>query len=232
MAQIFHRSANYISKYSIVGVALLLGAVGLALTEIQRSPYVTNQGIAHDQPVPFSHQHHVAALGIDCRYCHTSVEVSSFAGIPPTKTCMNCHSQIWTNAPMLEPVRASFRTGQPLVWTRVHDLPDFVKFRHDIHVTKGVGCATCHGPIDQMHYTYQAASLQMEWCMECHREPLKYVRPREEVFNLAYTPPSSAQPVHFNGKQYKTQQELGEALRQAYQIDDPKKIMACSTCHY
>jgi hypothetical protein len=232
MAQIFHRSANFLSRYSILGVVFLLGAVGLALSQIQRSPYVTNQGIAPDQPVPFSHQHHVAGLGVDCRYCHTSVEVSTFAGIPPTKTCMNCHAQIWTNAPMLEPVRASYRTGEPLVWTRVHDLPDYVHFNHEIHVAKGVGCASCHGPVDQMHYTYQASSLQMEWCMECHRQPEKFVRPKEEVYNMAYQAPTSRRPVTFQGKEYTSQAELGAVLKAAYKINDPKKIMACSTCHY
>src|SRR5713101_4480580 len=128
MSQIFHRSANTLARASILGIVLLLSTVGAGLLKLQRSPYVTNQHVRPEQPVPFSHQHHVSGLGIDCRYCHTSVENSSFANIPPTKTCMNCHSQIWTNAPLLEPVRASFRDNKSLVWTRVHDLPDFVYF--------------------------------------------------------------------------------------------------------
>ena len=131
-----------------------------------------------------------AAMGIDCRYCHTSVEESAFANIPPTKTCMNCHSQIWANAPILEPVRASFRDNKPLRWTRVHDLPDFVYFNHSIHVKQGVGCATCHGPVDQMPLMYQQATLQMDWCLDCHRDPAKYVRPRDQVFNMAWERPA------------------------------------------
>ena len=135
------------------------------------------------QPVPFSHKHHAGELGIDCRYCHTSVEKSSFAGLPPTQTCMTCHSQIWTNASMLEPVRASYRDDKSIAWTRVNALPDFVYFDHSIHVSKGVGCTTCHGPIAEMPLTWTAGTLYMQWCLECHREPEKYVRPKSEVFN-------------------------------------------------
>src|ERR1700716_2209673 len=186
MAQIFHRSANTLARASILGVVLLLSAVGAALMKLQRSPYVTTQHIGPEQPIPFSHQHHAAGLGLDCRYCHTSVEDSSFAGIPPTKTCMNCHAQIWTNAQLLEPVRASYRSGESLQWTRVNQLPDFVYFNHSIHVNKGVGCNTCHGPVDQMPLMYQQESLQMAWCLECHRAPEKNLRPRDQVFNMRY----------------------------------------------
>ena len=183
--QIFHRSSNTIAKASIVAVAIL-ASVGLwAVLEIAKSPYVTYAGIAKPQPVPFSHQHHVAGLGIDCRYCHTSVETSHFAGIPPTKTCMNCHSQMWVGAPLLEPVRESYRTGKSLVWTRVNDLPDFVYFNHSIHINKGVGCNTCHGPVDRMPLMYKHASLQMEWCIDCHRAPEKYLRPKRSGFQYA-----------------------------------------------
>src|SRR6266498_3372211 len=184
--QIFHRSANVISRASIYAGIFTLAGVLWACIQFQRSPYVTYAGEARPQPVPFSHQHHVAALGIDCRYCHTSVETSWFAGIPPTQTCMNCHSQIWTNAAMLEPVRASFASGRPLVWSRVHRLPDFVHFNHSIHVAKGIGCATCHGRIDKMALTYQASPLTMQWCLECHRNPERFVRPKDQVFNMAY----------------------------------------------
>src|SRR5215813_11324083 len=173
--QIFHRSTNTISRATIFGAIFILAAVLWACIQFQRSPYVTYAGVARPQPAPFSHQHHAGGLGIDCRYCHTSVEVSSFAGIPPTKTCMNCHSQIWTDAPILEPVRASFRDDKPIAWTRVNDLPDFVYFNHGIHVRKGVGCATCHGRIDQMSLTYQDHPLLMEWCLDCHRHPERFV---------------------------------------------------------
>ena len=176
---------------------------------LERSPYITYAGVRKSQPVPFSHQHHVTGLGIDCRYCHTSVEQSSFAGIPPTKTCMNCHAQIWTNAAYLEPVRESFRTGRSLEWTRVNQLPDYVYFNHSIHVNKGVGCNTCHGPVDQMPLMYQYASLQMEFCLDCHRAPEKYLRPREQVFNMRYEPPVNnalgKNEIVFGGKAYNDQ---------------------------
>jgi len=165
--------------------------------------------------VQFSHLHHVLDDGIDCRYCHTSVENSSFAGIPPTKTCMNCHSQIWQTAPILEPVRASFREDKPMQWIRVHDLPDFVYFNHSIHVKKGMGCETCHGRVDQMPLMKQENSLQMEWCLNCHRNPQNYVRPREEVFTMGYRPP-------------RPQSEMGPELVTKYQI---KPSTDCSTCH-
>jgi hypothetical protein len=187
--------------------------------------------VARPQPAPFSHQHHVAALGIDCRYCHTSVEKSSFAGIPPTNTCMNCHKQIWTGAPMLEPVRESFRSGESLVWNRVNDLPDFVYFDHSIHINKGVGCNTCHGPVDRMPLMYNQASMQMEWCLDCHRAPAKYLRPREQVFNMRYEQPSTDTPVTVDGKQYTDQLMLGIDLVSKYHLRTVTDITSCSTCH-
>ena len=150
MSQIFHRNSNIYSRLSIAALVLFGGALGAALAGLNWSDYNTGRNQFIDQPVQFSHKHHVGGMGIDCRYCHTSVEESAFANIPPTKTCMNCHSQIWATAPILEPVRASFRDGKPLQWTRVHDLPDFVYFNHSIHVKQGVGCATCHGRVDEM----------------------------------------------------------------------------------
>src|SRR5204863_3595448 len=157
---------NTLARASILATLLLVVGVLWTALEMSRSPYTTYAGVAKAQPVMFSHQHHVAGLGIDCRYCHTSVETSTFAGIPPTKTCMNCHSQIWTNAPMLAPVRDSYRTGNSLVWTRVHDLPDYVYFDHSIHVNKGVGCYSCHGPVNKMPLMYAKNSLLMEWCLD------------------------------------------------------------------
>src|SRR5579862_6355158 len=171
MAQVFHPAFNTISRVSIFGGVFILSVLIWILGGIYRSSYVTEADVVRDQPIPFSHKHHVGGLGIDCRYCHTSVEESPFANIPPTKTCMNCHSQIWTNAAILEPVRASYRENRPLQWTRVHDLPDFVYFNHSIHIAKGVGCSTCHGRIDRMPLVYQEASLQMSWCLNCHRHP-------------------------------------------------------------
>lgn len=215
MSQIFHHSTNTIAKASIFG-ALFAVAGGLwLLLQVNRTPYVTQANVARDQPVPFSHQHHVGGMGLDCRYCHTSVEKAAVAGIPPTKTCMNCHAQIWADSPTLEPVRESFRSNRPIEWVRVHDLPDFAYFDHSAHVNKGVGCTTCHGRVDQMPLVWQEQSLQMEWCLECHRNPQKYVRPKSEVFNVAWEPPAN-------------QLELGRQLVKEYGIH-PRT--SCSTCH-
>jgi hypothetical protein len=229
--QIFHRSSNTISKATIFAVIIVASVALWACIQLQRSPYVTYAGVARPQPVPFSHQHHVAGLGIDCRYCHTSVENSHFAGIPPTKTCMNCHSQIWVGAPLLEPVRESYRTGKSLVWNRVNDLPDFVYFDHSIHISKGVGCNTCHGPVDHMPLMYNFASLQMEWCLDCHRAPDKYLRPRDQVFNMRYEQPTSSKPVEVDGTKYTDQRELGKYLIQKHNLRTPTDITSCSTCH-
>jgi len=215
MAQIFRPSANTIAKLSLVGLIAVLGGLGWFATEFSRSDYVTDVGVPKEQPVPFSHKHHVGDVGIDCRYCHTSVETSAFAGIPPTETCMGCHSQIFTDSPMLEPVRASFRDGTPLHWTRIHELPDYVFFNHSIHVHKGVGCSTCHGRVDQMPLMWRASRLQMEWCLECHRAPERFVRPRDQVFNMEWQPPAD-------------QQEAGRKLVQQYAI---QKLTDCYTCH-
>jgi hypothetical protein len=217
MAQIFHPSTNTVSKVTIFGAVFLIGGLLWLLAELNRSAYVTQANVVRPQPVPFSHKHHVSGLGIDCRYCHTAVEQSAFAGIPSTATCMNCHSQIWTNSPMLEPVRESYRTGQPLRWTRVHNLAEFAYFDHSIHVNKGVGCGTCHGPVDQMPLVSQERSLLMEWCLDCHRNPERYLRPREEVFNMAWTAPAN-------------QSELGMELVRKYNVRI-EQLTDCSICH-
>jgi hypothetical protein len=242
MSQIFHRSTNTLSRATIFGAVFVVAALIWVGYAIQGSPYVTYAGVRKPQPVPFSHQHHVTGLGIDCRYCHTSVETSSYAGIPPTKTCMNCHSQIWTNAALLEPVRASYRSGESLQWTRVNQLPDFVFFNHSIHVTKGVGCNTCHGPVDTMPLMYQQESLQMEWCLGCHRDPGKNLRPRDQVFNMRYRPPSNTSPVEVDGKSFTDQDSLGNYLIIKYRVRNGRlkttdgqisvgDITSCTTCH-
>jgi len=195
MAQIFDRSSNALARMSLVLTGLIIIALGVTLDELQRSPWVTRQGQRPDQPVPFSHKHHVQGLGLQCQYCHTTVEKSSYAGIPPTKTCINCHAQIWTNAQLLEPVRASWATGQSLAWTRVHDLPDYVYYSHEIHVNKGLGCSTCHGRVDQMPLMYAENTLQMEWCLDCHRNPAKYLRPTSQIYNMAWEAPAEERPV-------------------------------------
>src|SRR5438046_2589852 len=205
MSQIFPRTANALVRITLFCVVAVLAFAGWALGVVTRSDFMTRAQHEREQPVPFSHAHHVGGEGIDCRYCHTSVETSSFANIPPTKTCMNCHSQIWNTSPTLEPVRESFRTDRSIAWTRVHDLPDFAYFNHSIHVNKGVGCETCHGRVDKMPLTWQKASLQMEWCLDCHRHPEQYVRPREAVFQMGYQSPED-------------QVELGRRLVQEYKI--------------
>jgi Zn ribbon nucleic-acid-binding protein len=186
MAQVFKPSANTYARLSIFGAIFVIGGLLFASAAFMRSDYMTRAKSAREQPVPFSHKHHVAELGIDCRYCHTSVERTAYAGIPPTQTCMNCHSQIWKDSPTLAPVRASFETGKSIEWTKVHDLPDFVYFNHSIHVAKGIGCASCHGRVDQMNLMWQENSLHMEWCLQCHRNPEQFVRPRSEVFNMEW----------------------------------------------
>jgi Cytochrome c7 and related cytochrome c len=215
--QIFRRSTNSIAKFSIFGSLFFLAGLVWVLYAFNSSGYNTNQSITIDQPVPFSHEHHVAGLGLDCRYCHTSVETSAFAGIPPSATCMNCHKLIWKDSPMLEPVRQSYKTGIPIRWTRVHDLPDYVYFNHSIHVAKGIGCATCHGRVDRMPLMRQVAPLQMQWCLDCHRHPERYLRPRDQVFNMDWQP--------------EDQEALGARLEKEYKILDARTLTSCSTCH-
>ncbi len=195
MAQVFDRSSNALARASLVLTGLIVIALGVTLDQLQRSPWVTRQGQRADQPIPFSHLHHVQGLGLQCQYCHTSVETSSYAGIPPTKTCINCHSQIWTNAALLDPVRQSWATGQSIQWIRVHDLPDYVYFNHSIHVNKGIGCESCHGRVDEMPLMYMQNSLQMEWCLNCHRNPANELRPTSEIYNMAWKGPSKENPV-------------------------------------
>jgi len=195
MAQVFDRSSNALARASLVLTGLLVIVLGVTLDQLQRSPWVTRQGQRADQPIPFSHKHHVEGLGLQCQYCHGTVEVSSYAGIPPTKTCINCHSQIWTNAALLEPVRQSWATGASIQWIKVHDLPDYVYFNHEIHVNKGIGCASCHGRVDQMPLMYMENTLQMEWCLNCHRNPAVNLRPTGEIYNMAWTGPSTDKPV-------------------------------------
>jgi hypothetical protein len=218
MGRVFHPALNTLSRVGIYGTILLLGAAGVAPYAVESSPYATNQDVTIEQPVPFSHKHHAKELGIDCRYCHTSVTQSAFAGIPPTKTCMTCHSQIWTNADLLEPIRKSWETGVGIAWTRVDALPRYVYFDHSIHVNKGVGCATCHGRVQEMPLMRQAQPLTMGWCLDCHREPEQYLRPRDEVFNM-----NNVQPAD--------QLSLGRKLYETYHVRSKQALMDCSTCH-
>jgi hypothetical protein len=218
MAQIFNKGANNIAKASIAGAIILAGVAGLITTQIARSSWITGQYLERPQPVQFSHKHHVGDDGIDCRYCHTAVETSSSAGMPPTQTCMNCHSQIWADSPYLEPVRASYKNNTPIVWEKVHDLPDYVYFNHSIHVAKGVGCSSCHNDIANMPSVYQANTLQMEWCLSCHKNPTPNLRPKSEIFNTSYDVGSQTA-------------EEQESLAKNYKIRSRAMMTSCSTCH-
>lgn len=220
MAQIFGKGSNSIARVTLLAVFFGFFAFWGLVYGVYRSPYTTNVNVPLAQPVPFSHQHHAAGLGIDCRYCHTSVEKSSFAGLPPTETCMTCHSQVWKDAPVLAPVRQSLATQQPLEWTRVNQLPDFVFFNHSIHVQKGIGCSTCHGAVDQMPITWKGASLYMRWCLDCHEAPEKHLRPKEEIYNMQWTPPAD-------------QAERGRKLAEEYGISGTRleQLRDCGMCH-
>jgi hypothetical protein len=215
MPQVFHRSFNVISRLTIVGLVVVLGGAGYAAMLLARSPVMSGVRETHSQPVPFSHEHHVGGMGIDCRFCHSSVDKSQFAGLPPTKVCMNCHQQIWTAADMLKPVRDSFASGKSIEWERVHRVGDFVYFNHSAHVNKGVGCTTCHGDVAHMPLMWQKGTLLMEWCLECHREPELFVREKKDVYRWDYTPPAN-------------QLEKGRQLVAEYDI---KSKIYCSTCH-
>lgn len=216
MPQVFHKSSNVLSRASIVGGVLAFGALIWGGASITRT-YGVKVGVPLDQPIPFSHKHHAKELGIDCRYCHTSVETSNFAGFPPTETCMSCHSQVWTNSPLLQPIRDSYQNGTAIVWNKVNTLPDFVYFNHSIHIAKGIGCTECHGNVHEMPITYKAQAFSMLFCLTCHRQPERFIRPKEEVFNIEYKHPPD-------------QLEMGKRLVQEYGIVK-KQLTDCWICH-
>lgn len=208
---------NIITRVGLLVLVLLLGGLGWLGYYVAGSPFVTDVGVAKAQAVPYSHQLHVGQLGLDCRYCHSSVETSNTASIPPTSTCMGCHSQVAKDSPDLQLVRDSMENSKPLEWIRVHDLPDYVYFNHAIHIKQGVGCETCHGRIDQMTVVAKAQSLQMSWCLECHRNPENYIRPRSEVFTMGWVPPTD-------------QKTLGTQLIAEHGIQ-VQHLSDCSVCH-
>lgn len=217
MAQVFHRSMNILSRLSIAAIGLLVAGGLSGVMALDYSGFNQRKGVVLEQPVPFSHKHHVQDVGIDCRYCHTSVERSAQAGIPPTQTCMNCHKQIWSDSPMLAPVRESFRTGEPLNWSKVHDLPDFAYFNHSIHVAKGVGCFSCHGRVDQMPLVRSAHPLQMQWCLDCHRNPEPNLRPKDQITSMTW--------------RSEDQSKLGAELAKIHRVRGSAFLTSCSTCH-
>ncbi len=251
MAQIFKPSANSIAKVTLIGVAVVPLTVGVGVAALSRSPANTKVNVPKNQPVPFSHQHHSYELGIDCRYCHTSEEKSWYPGLPGTETCMSCHSQIWTNSPLLQPVRESYETGQPIKWNQVNKLPDFAHFNHSIHINRGINCDVCHGPVQEMHITWKGRPFQMQWCLQCHRNPARYLykdpqtpqlTPREQVFNLywkyqekGYKGLSDADQdvLHgdFDGKLDKDFVANGKKLVNEYGVK-VQQLADCSVCHY
>ena len=203
----------------LASVALVLVGLTVSTFAYPESTYVTEVGWVQDQPVPFSHKHHVADDGIDCRYCHTGVETSADAGLPPTHTCMTCHSQLWNDAAMLAPVRKSLESGQPIRWNRVAQVPDYVYFDHSIHVARGVGCVECHGRVDEMPLTMRAKAFQMQFCLDCHRDPATRLRPPELETRMAPLRWSEAQKRRF-----------GEGVMHKHHID-PKLLDNCEVCH-
>ena len=217
MPQIFRPGADTIARVVLVAIPVTPLVVVAFLYGLSASPYITGETVTLEQPVPFSHDHHVAELGIDCRYCHSFVESSPVAGVPPTTTCMSCHSQIWTQAALLAPVRQSLADRRPIHWRRVNRLPDYVYFDHSIHIAKGVGCTTCHGPIQEMRLTRQVAPMTMGWCLDCHRDPSRYLRPKAAIFDTRWTPPED-------------QDKRGPALVAQYHINTGH-LTDCSVCH-
>ena len=219
MAQIFHRSTNFISRLSVFSAFLLIAFGLVAVIAVARSPYLTRQNITRAQPVQFSHKHHVGDDGIDSRYCQTGVETSAVAGIPPTKTCMNCHSVLFNNSDYLEPVRESYRDDTSIQWVKVHRLADYVYFNHSIHINKGVGCSTCHGQVNQMPLIFQANTLLMQWCLDCHRNPEAVLREKpEDVYDMDWKAPDN-------------QEEIGKRLAKERNIRTTAELTSCSTCH-
>ncbi|KQP72906.1 MULTISPECIES: cytochrome c3 family protein [unclassified Methylobacterium] len=218
MAQLFAPGADALLRLAVLSGAALLAGGAVVVAGIARSDYVTGVGIAPAQPVPFSHKHHAGELGIDCRYCHTTVETQASAGLPPTQTCMTCHSQIWTGSDMLKPVRDSFASGEPLRWTRLNKLPQYVYYNHAVHVTKGIGCSTCHGDVTTMQMTFRANAFEMRFCLDCHRAPDRYVRPPDQVWNMNWSPPAD-------------QATRGPELVAKNHIHGGDRLTECGICH-
>jgi len=248
MAQVFKPSSNTVARASLAFGLLGVLAVGLGVAAFSRSPANTKQYVPKNQPVPFSHQHHAQELGIDCRYCHTSVEKSAQAGFPATEVCMSCHSQIWQNSPLLEPIRQSYETKTPMKWNLVNKVPEFVYFNHSIHISRGINCNTCHGAVQQMHITWKGQAFQMQWCLECHRAPEKYLyqdeanpqmTARQQVFNLYWKiqegqPLSTRETELMRGESPKSEDpkdiERGKELVAKYGVKT-QQLADCWTCH-
>lgn len=256
MAQIFRPNHNVLARLAVLGGAATPLALIVLFSQFSRSSAATGVGTAYEQPVAFSHEHHVTELGIDCRYCHSTVEKSAHAGYPATHTCMSCHSQVWSNSPLLEPVRESYVKNVPLKWVKLNAVPDFVYFNHSIHIQRGINCNNCHGSVQAMQMAYKGRPFQMRWCLECHRNPEKYVNKTEFVFDLykqiqrgnhlkddsAFKDSKLASPIGgthemealANGEQYqRSPEELaeGKKLVAKYKIKK-EQLSDCATCHH
>jgi hypothetical protein len=236
VGQVFPPGANWLVKWSLVGgVTTVILVVGVA-SALYWSPVVTRVNVVKEQPIPFSHQRHVQGNGLDCRYCHTNVETGNFAGIPATETCMTCHSQILTDQEMFQPLHDSWNTGKSIEWVRLNDLPDFVYFDHSIHINKGIGCNHCHSnkthKIEEMRLTAKAQRFNMSWCLDCHKDPAKFIRPKSEVFNMAWNirdaKSDTVKQIHNHG--FENQKDLGEQLVKDYNVE-VEQLTNCSICH-
>lgn len=216
MANIFPRWSNYIPLKLLVIVAVVGGALTAGVT-YYFTPKYTRVGYMPVQPVPFSHEIHVSQLGMDCRYCHSFVEVAAHSNVPTTQTCMNCHTQIQKENPKLKPVHESWETGKPIEWVQIHKTPGYAYFNHSVHVNRGVSCYSCHGPVNHMAVVYHHESHSMSWCLDCHRAPENHLRPPDQVFNLDWTPPAGT-----------TQQEIGLGLKHDWNVNPP---LNCAGCH-
>lgn len=256
MAQLFKPSSNNVARASVLSMGILPWIVFYAGSTISRSPSNTKQDVPINQPVPFSHRHHAYELGIDCRYCHVAVEKEPIASVPPTETCMSCHSQIWTNSPLLEPVRRSYETNMPIRWSngdtgwnKVNKLPEFVYFNHSIHISRGITCNQCHGPIQKMTITWKGQEFAMAWCLDCHRQPEKFLyrdpdpkyanlSPQDEAFLLYYKiqegmPLTAKQQALADGEPYDfnpTEVKAGETLLKRYGVKKAQ-LTDCWICH-
>ncbi len=218
MPPIFPPRSNVFARVSILVVLILLVVITVFLILWLHSSKFNQVGVTVGQPVPFPHSFHVGVVGLNCRYCHDSVDKSGFADLPPTETCMSCHSQIALQSPLLIPIRESWKTGQPVVWSRVNRLPDYVYFDHSIHINKGVGCETCHGRVDQMTTDVKANTFFMSWCLDCHRNPAQYLRPLDKITTMGYKPAGD-------------QAVIGAQLMKQYNILPPTQLINCSICH-
>lgn len=218
MSQLFQPRADAIFRFVLWTGFLTIVAMIVVAEGLSHSGYVTGRNVVEKQPTEFSHQHHAGELGIDCRYCHMNVQAAATAGMPPTHVCMTCHSQIWTNARMLEVVRQSYATNTPLIWTRVGRLPEYVYFNHAVHVDNGVGCSSCHGDMTRMQNTWQPHAFSMAFCLNCHQAPQNFLRPPSQIFDMQWQPPPN-------------QQEVGARLLKENHINTSGLLSDCSTCH-